>query len=227
MKYTSAIAATGSGSIGGATASRNKGGQYFRRRAVPTNPASAFQVVVRNAVTALSNAWSNVLTAPQRAAWGTYAENVNWTDSLGQSIKLSGNQMYIRSNASRIQAGLTTVAAGPTNYTLATLTIPTITGIAATSVATVTFANTDPWATAVGGAMLLYFSRPQSVGINFFKGPYRFGFRVNGAATPPTSPATGTIPFVGAAGSQVFFLARATNADGRLSGAIRGSFLLS
>lgn len=75
--------------------------------------------------------------------------------------------------------------------------------------------------------MLLYFSRPQSVGINFFKGPYRFGFRVNGAATPPTSPATGTIPFVGAAGSQVFFLARATNADGRLSGAIRGSFLLS
>lgn len=227
MKYTSAIAATGSGSIGGATASRNKGGQYFRRRAIPTNPATAQQTVVRNAVAALSNGWSNVLTAAQRTAWATYAENVSWVDTLGQSIKLSGQQMYVRSNAPRIQVGLATVPSGPTNYTLATLTIPTAAAVAATSVATVTFANTDAWAIAVGGALMFWFSRPQSVGINYFKGPYRYGFRINGAVSPPTSPGTGSIPFVGAAGNQIFWYARATNADGRLSAAIRGTFLLT
>lgn len=227
MKYTSAIASTGSGSMGGATASRNKGGQYFRRRAMPTNPASAFQTVVRNAVSQFSNAWSNILTQANRDAWSTYAANVNWTDSLGQSIKLSGNQMYIRSNTPRQQAGLTSVSAGPTNFTLAALTIPTIAGVASTSIATVTYTNTDSWATAVGGSLMLRFSRPQSAGINFFKGPYRYGFRINGAATPPTSPGTGTMPFVGAAGNKIFWSARATNADGRLSAEIRGSFLLT
>jgi hypothetical protein len=227
VKYTSAIASTGSGSMGGATASRNKGGQYFRRRAIPTNPASTYQVAVRNAVSQFSNAWSNTLTQANRDAWNLYATNVNWTDTLGQSIKLSGNQMYIRSNTPRQQAGLTAVSAGPTNFTLAALTLPTITGVAATGIATVTFTNTDVWATAVGGSLLIRFSRPQSAGINFFKGPYRYAFRINGAATPPTSPATGSMPFTGAAGNRVFWSVRATNADGRLSAELRGNFLLT
>lgn len=227
MKYTSAIASTGSGSLGGATASHNKGGQYFRRRAIPTNPGSALQVAVRNLVSTYSAAWANVLTGAQRAAWATYAANVDWTDSLGQTIKLSGQQMYVRSQVARVQSGLSTVAAGPTVYTLAQLTTPSATGVAATSVYTFTFNNADLWATQVGGALLVYTSRPQSVGINYFKGPYRYAGRINGAVSPPTSPQTVTGAFVGAAGAQVFWQVRAVNADGRMSAALRGSFLLT
>lgn len=225
MKYTSAIAATASGSIGGATASRNKGGQYFRRRAIPTNPATARQTVVRNGIATLSSAWSNVLTTVQRAAWAVYAENVPTTDSLGNTIKLSGFGWYTACNQVRISAGKATVASAPTTFTLANVTIPTVTGTASTGLATVTFTGTDAWASAVGGGLVVQFSRPQSTGITFFKGPYQVGFTINGAATPPTSPATGTMPFPVASGNKVFYQVRGFNADGRISGLLRGSFL--
>lgn len=227
MKYTSAIAATASGSMGGATASRNKGGQYFRRRAIPTNPSSSRQQVVRNGLANLSQAWSNTLTAAQRAAWSTYAANVPKTDSLGNTINLSGIGWYVACNNARISAGKAIVAAAPTTFTLADLTPPTVTGVASTGVASVAFTNTDLWASSVGGFLVMQFSRPQSAGINFFKGPFRVGFSIAGASTPPTSPATGTMPFLGAAGNQVFWQARCLNADGRISGQLRGSFLLT
>lgn len=230
VKYTSAIAATGSGSIGGATASRNKGGQYFRRRAIPTNPATEQQQAVRNGLASLTNAWSNTLTDAQRAAWDVYAFNVAWIDSLGQSIKLSGQQMYIRSNVPRLQAGLARVQAGPTTYSLGTLTTPVVTSINDDGSSAINFTNTDEWATQAGGALLVYFSRPVSPAINFFKGPYQYAGRVNGATTPPTSPSMGiTAPFemAGQAGNRVFVQFRGTSADGRLSSVQRGSIIVT
>lgn len=227
MKYTSAIASTASGSMGGATASRNAGGQYFRRRAIPTNPSTARQQVVRNGLASLSQAWSNTLTQTQRDAWNTYAANVTTTDTLGNAIKLSGIDWYIACNNVRVSAGKATVAGAPTTFTLASLTPPSVTGVASTGVATVTFTNTDSWASATTGGLVMQFSRPQSAGINFFKGPFRVGFTIAGAATPPTSPQTGTMPFLGAAGNKVFWQARCYNTDGRISGLLRGSFLLT
>jgi len=86
-----------------------------------------------------------------------------------------------------------------------------------------TFTNTDTWATAVGGSLLVYSSRPQDVGISFFKGPYQFAGRVNGAGTAPTSPQNITTPFTLAAGQLVFVQFRAVNADGRISAIFRAS----
>lgn len=224
MKYTSAIAATGSGSIGGATASRNKGGQYFRRRAIPTNPATAQQQAVRNALATLTDAWSNVLVQAQRDAWDMYAFNVSWVDTLGSSIKLSGQQMFVRSNVPRLQAGLARVSDGPTTYTLAQLTTPTALTVLDSGDMSFAFTNSNEWATVVGGALLVFVSRPQSPGVNFFKGPYQFAGRVNGAGTPPTSPSTTIVSPFGLdaqAGNRIFVQYRATNADGRLSGVQR------
>lgn len=227
MKFKSQVYTQVSGSVGGLTYSHNKGGMYTRGRAIPTNPKTLQQQAVRNGLQLTSNAWSATLTAANRNAWNTYATNVPMTDSLGESRNISGNSMYNRSNVPRIQAGLTSVAAGPTTFTLATLTNPSVTGVASTGVVSVTFTNTDAWATAIGGALLIYISRPQSVGVTFFKGPYQYAGRINGAVSPPTSPGTVTSPFALAAGQRVFVQIRATNADGRLSAAWTGSFLAS
>lgn len=228
MKFKSQVYTQVSGSVGGLTYAHNKGGMYTRGRSIPTNPKTLQQQAVRNGLQLTSNAWSATLTSAQRDAWNTYAFNVPMVDSLGESRKVSGNAMYNRSNVIRIQAGLTSVAAGPTTFTLATLTNPTVSGVASTGVLTVGFTNTDTWATAVGGALLVYVSRPQSVGVTFFKGPYRYAGRVNGAVVPPTSPSTAiTSPFALAAGQRVFVRILATNADGRLSAAWTGSFLAS
>lgn len=219
MKYTSAIAATGSGSIGGATASHNRGGQYFRRRAIPVNPSSVAQQAVRGYFSTLQAAWNSTLTAAQRSAWDSYALNTPVTDSLGNPVNAGGKGMFTRGNVPRLQGSLLVVAAGPTTFGLPALTAPGVTSlVASTGVITYTFTNTDSWAAAATSGLLIYVSRPQSASINGFKGPFRFAGIKLGNATPPTSPGTVTSPFTFAVGQKGFIRFVAVGTDGRLSG---------
>ncbi|HBU29797.1 MAG TPA: hypothetical protein DEB56_09520 [Thiobacillus sp.] len=103
-------------------------------------------------------------------------------------------------------------------FDLGSFTPPTIAAPnAAADTVDVSFNNADPWATAVGGHMLIYLSRPQNPSINFFKGPYRFAGKVSGAVVPPTSPATITLPFPCVVGQRVFVKISFVQVDGRLS----------
>lgn len=218
MKFTSALVSGASGSIRGMTASHNRGGQYLRGRTIPTNPNSVFQQAVRNNLSVLQTRFLSTLTAAQRLAWTTYAQNTPVTDSLGNSIKLTANQWYIACNSLRLQAGIAVVDAGPTTFGLPTFTTPVPTIVAAGTTVSMAFTNTDSWATAVGGALLIFASRPQNPTVNFFKGPYRFAGKVLGAVTPPTSPAVITLPFpIGPVGSKMYFRAVAVGVDGRKS----------
>lgn len=222
MKIASQLITKMSGSIGGITGSHNKGGLYFRARAVPTNPGSSFQQAVRNAVAQLTSRWTDTLTQAQRDAWAVYAANVPLVDTLGESRTVPPLSMYVRSNVPRLQASLAVVDNGPTTYTLATMTDPSV-GIDATAdEVDVSYTNTDPWAITTGGALLVLCSRPQGVGINYFKGPYRLAGTILGdTSTPPTSPTSLSLPFVAAVGQTIFVQIRATNADGRLSAPFR------
>lgn len=223
MKFKGTIIGEASGSVASLTFSHNRGGQYIRQRSVPTDPGSAFQVAVRNFTAQLAARWVNELTESQRAAWDTYAENVLLPDTLGEPRNPGGLAMYNRSNVPRLQAGLARIDDAPTIFNLADLTTPTVDSItAASDEADITFEPLDPWANETGGALLIFASRPQNPSINFFKGPYRFAHAVLGDdTTPPTSPATVSLPFPVAIGNRVFFQVRATTADGRLSAPIR------
>lgn len=218
MKYKGTLVAEASGSIGGLTASHNRGGTYFRQRAVPVNPNTVQQQQVRSYFANAQAAWGGTLTQAQRDAWDTYALNTPVSDALGNQVNAGGKGMFARGYVPRIQAGLTIVAAGPSNYGLPPLTLPGVTSLTATTkVAIITFANTDGWATAVGGALLVFMSRPQSPTIKSFKGPYRFAGKVLGAVSPPTSPQNITGPFPMVAGQVTFFRFVAVTTDGRLS----------
>lgn len=226
MKFKSALVTQASGSTGGATFAHNQGGLYMRARSVPVNPSTAQQIVIRNAMATITNRWSSTLTATQRAGWDTYSTNVPIVGPLGDARKVGGLAMYVRSNNSRIQAGLTIVDAPPTTFTLGTFTLPTVSASAATQLLSVTFTNTDDWANAVGGAMLVYVSRPQSAGINFFKGPYRYAGKISGAVSPPTSPQTFAVPFPVAAGQKLFVQVTVSRADGRLAAPFRAGLVV-
>jgi len=126
MKFKSAIVTQASGSIGGLTAAHNKGGMYLRSRATPVNPQTAAQVAIRNAMSQLTTAWQETLTAAQRDAWRTYAENVLLPDKLGEPRNIGGIGMYIRSNVPRLQAGLARVDDGPVVFDQRTFTAPTV-----------------------------------------------------------------------------------------------------
>ncbi len=215
--------AQASGSIGGTTYSRNRGGPYMRTRAIPVNPGTVFQSAVRAAMATLTARWGDTLTPAERAAWDTYALNVPLPNPLGQPRNVGGVGMYVRSNVSRIQAGSAIVDTAPIIQNLGEYTNPNIVSVtAATGIASVSFEETDAWCDESGSSMLCYAGRAQSATINFFKGPYRYAGAIEGDDTvPPTSPLPITLPFPIAVGQQAFMRFVVTRVDGRLSADFR------
>lgn len=219
MKFQSQIIASGSGSIGGCTYSRNRWGQYVRRRAMPVFPATSFQATITNAMASLLPLWRSQGTLVQEG-WNSYALTCPRTDALGSTYYLTGQGMFIACNTLRIQLGAAVSALVPGIAGIGLMTVPGITSLTATTrVAIITFLNTDNWANGTAGRLAVYSSRPQSLGVNFFKGPFRLAGTINGAGTPPTSPQNVTTPFQLSAGQRVFFRFRATDQIARLTNA--------
>lgn len=217
MLFKSALVSTASGSIGGMTASRNRGGQYFRSRAIPVNPNTTAQIAARNALTASSIIWGT-LTDAQRTAWNLYASNVPTTNKLGDSIFLSGQQWFVAMNTLRQRAGQSLVTAAPTTFQMADLTLPTLVSpSAASGNLEVNFTTTDDWANEIGGGLFVQMGRPQCCGVSFFKGPWQKAGTIDGNTTPPTSPDTLTAPFPMAVGNKIWIRCTAFLADGRIS----------
>jgi hypothetical protein len=222
MKFKSALVTEASGSMGGMVASHNRFGQYFRARAVPVNPSSIYQQIIRSVMLSLASRWSDTLTDPQREAWESYAANVQRPDALGEPRTLTGLNWYIAMNVPRIQAGGTHVDVAPTIYTMAVLTLPTIvSATAATGILSIGFDNTDGWAGEIGGKLLVYTSPPQQPSVNFYRGPFRYAGAIAGAVVPPTSPLPITAAFPFAVGNRVWCQFRAIRLAGRISGTFR------
>ncbi|MGH3481033.1 MAG: hypothetical protein ACRDQD_29940 [Nocardioidaceae bacterium] len=240
MKLTPTLGGAYSGSIGGWTASHNKGGAYFRRRSVPTNPATEAQNEVRAIFGSLAQQWTSLLTPSQRAAWNTYASNVSWTDVLGQTIQLSGLNHYIRSNTPRVQADSVIGASSPRIDTAPVLfelgvtpqllssSIAHVTGPPETVVLSAAWTNGAAYTTG-NEIIFIFVSPPQNPSIKFYKGPYYLMV----ADVADTSPLA--VPLFSSAavnryearfgpietGQAVFIAARVSMDDGRLSSLAR------
>lgn len=114
MKFLSTVYGSASGSVGGLTYSRNRGGMYARTRTIPSNPATEFQGVARENMATAVSSWTNELTPAQRTAWAAYATATPTVDALGQQLILSGQQMFIRTFTMRMLASNGAVLDGPT-----------------------------------------------------------------------------------------------------------------
>lgn len=149
-----------SGSIAGTTHSHNRAGQYTRNRRSPVQPVgTGRRAFIRSAFGAASTAYG-ALTTSQQAAWQTYADSHPIVDSLGQSIKLTGHQMYVSINTQLHNVGQAASSVPPVSSATAAPVITVYTAVAATGVVTITM-------TASGGAgdwILVAFARPQSGG---------------------------------------------------------------
>lgn len=219
MKFKSQIFTAVSGSVGGLTFAKNKGGLYTRARSIPTNPNTVAQIAARDAFSTLVDAWTNIVTQAQRDAWGVYALNTPVVDVFGDPKLLTGQQMYIRSNQPRVRNAKPRIDDGPTTFDLGTFTTPSITiSAAAASDVIVAFTNGDAWAIIDGGFLLGLVSRSNNASIQFFKSPFQsMGSIAGDTAIPPASPATLPSRFTYAEGTRVFASFRASQSDGRLS----------
>ena len=219
MLFKSPVFSQASGSIAGIVYSRNAGGMYTRARAMPTNPNTEAQQAIRTAMADLVVYWTETLGTIERESWNNYAFNTPTLNRLGEPTHKSGQQMFLRGNIPRVQAGLPIAQTGPTFFDLGDFTNPGPIAVdASLNQVSITYDDADTWANEEGSAMLIYQSRPQNPTRNFGKGPFQLLTMIEGdALTPPVSPVTATSLFTVAEGQKVFFQIRVTRADGRLS----------
>lgn len=111
---------------GGIVFSKNKAGSFVRRKVAPSQPRTPDQLAIRADLTNNSKDWGGVLTQSQRDGWIAFAASNPVRDQFGNSVTLTGEQMYVRLNNTILQAGGTTIADPPAN-----LDVPTVTALVA------------------------------------------------------------------------------------------------
>jgi hypothetical protein len=147
MKFKPGLAVADlSGSLGGLTASHNKGGRYFRVRSIPTNPNTAKQTNIRTILAELSAGWASTGPTAQ-AGWKAWAMQNPITNTLGDKVTLSGHQAYIQLNHRIRQAGDSVINDPPIGVAPSALLTLSAVGSEATSVITLTWTATPLAAT--------------------------------------------------------------------------------
>lgn len=121
-KFTpGAIVSEVRGKIAATVFSRNRGGAVIRNRIKPINRRSTGQSTRRQTLGSLASAWRG-LTQTQRDSWNSASQNFPLQDTLGQTIFLSGEQLYVRFNANLILIGETAIDTAPSPFAFAVLT---------------------------------------------------------------------------------------------------------
>lgn len=112
-----------SGSIAGATFSRNRGGAYMRARTKPINPATPNQVAVRSVFSEFASLYAG-LDETKKRSWEAYAQGAVFLNRLGDAIIPSAISVYVASNSLLALAGLNPVTDAPVTTTRPSLVIP-------------------------------------------------------------------------------------------------------
>jgi hypothetical protein len=224
VKYGAGIIQA-SGSIAGTTFARNRFGNYMRARTKPVDPHSTRQAETRNIFAYLANYWSSTLTAAQRTAWATYAAAVSVNNRLGESVYLTGFNMFLRSNTVAMLIDRDIIADGPAELVLPS-TDPTfeITADATTQKISIAFDDGADWLSDTEANMVIFMGEPQGATRNFFAGPFKYA---DALAQDATSPAEIDPPYTLVAGQKIWCYARILREDGRLSGKFRSNVIVA
>lgn len=209
-----------SGSVAGNTHARNRFGNYMRARTKPVNPKSARQMGARIAVMAMAEQWrESPMTDAFRTAWQTYANSVSWLNKLGETVTLTGFNMFIRGQTALLRVGAANVWPGPTDLGLPGADEDfAVTASVAANKLSVSFEDDVGWCDEDGAYLAVDMGVPQNPTRNFFAGPWRFAGSIAGAVgVDPTSPQPIDPPFTLIEGQKVWCRAHVIRADARVS----------
>lgn len=152
-----------SGSYAGVTSSHNRAGQYVRNRRTPTNAPSARRTFIRSAFGSAASGYA-ALTPAQQATWIAAAAGHPITDSLGQSITLTGQQLYVSISTALLNVGAAVTTSPPSSFTVFPATGSTGTFSVATGLSLTLSGHGS-----ASDFLLVAFSKPQSAGVSFNK----------------------------------------------------------
>jgi len=189
-----------SGSAGGTTASRNRGGGYFRNKAIPTNPDTVFQQAARAILAAFSQNWRGLAQA-QRDAFDAAVNNFISTDVFGVGRRKTGKNLYTSLNANLASVGQSAIVNPPTPVAVPSAGVSLFVVDTTAGTYTVTFA--DPTAAE---SIQIWATAPLSAGVSYAKNQYRQIDAVVGGGGSPIDIAVSYIAKFGVApaGTKVF-----------------------
>jgi len=189
-----------SGSAGGTTASRNRGGGYFRNKAIPTNPDTVAQQAARSILAALSQNWRS-LTQAQRDAWDAAVNNFISTDVFGVGRRKTGKNLYTALNANLASVGQATISVPPVPAAVPSAAVASVT--IAIGAASYEVVYTPP---AASFSVQVWATAPLSAGVSYAKNQYRqIDAVIGGGASPLDFQAAYNAKFgVPPAGTKVF-----------------------
>lgn len=174
---------------------------------------------MRSALVSLRSRWREVLTDGQRDGWASYAAATPVDPETGPSRVTTGEMMYVRGNAVRLQAAVPggPVDEPPSVYGLPWAEVVAVSVVAALASWAVVYRTTGAWVTETGAALVVYGSRPQNSSVN----RNRWGHELVGSVLgDPGSPPSGfdffpwKMKYVG--GQRVFGRVVLLRADGRV-----------
>lgn len=172
------------GKIASNVFSRNRGGAIIRNRIKPINRRSVLQSTRRQVLGSLASAWRG-LTSAQRDSFNAAVGSFPLQNRLGQTIQLSGEQLYVRLNANLVLIGASQITTAPSPFSFAIFTL-SFTAEDATVAAALSVVFTPTPLTA-GNTLLVFATRNLSAGI---EAPGASEFRKIGQIDPSdTSPA--------------------------------------
>jgi hypothetical protein len=217
------------GKVAASVYTKNKAGAAIRNRTTPINRRSVGQTQKRQQLSSLSSSWRG-LTQPQRDGWNVAAPSFPQQDSLGQTIFLTGAQLYVRCNANLILIGASQIVNAPTPASFAVLAIGAFTAVSGTGVISIAF---TPTPVPAGFQLVIKASAPVSAGKSFI-GDSAFRF-IQSLAPAAVSPALGTVPYplifgaiTGKAGQKIFIKMYLMQVASGLSGIpVRGVAIIS
>jgi hypothetical protein len=190
------------GKHGGQVYSKNRGGNYTRRKVTPVNPKSASQSVSRALFASLSQQW-RTLTQTQQNAWiaavGGYAK----TNIFGDLKNPTGLQLFIKVNANLVVSGGAKITTPAAPKGVSVVTIGALTYTSGTPALSLAYSANVPALTRV----IVSATPPLSAGVNFVKSQLRVISTLAPAAASPAnilSAYNTKFGSVGAVGTKIF-----------------------
>ena len=197
-----ALVVAGRGKIGGHVASRNRAGAYLRTKVTPVNPATIYQIGVRNRLAAISTDWRG-LSAAERIAWNAAVADYAKTDIFGDIRNPSGFNLHQKLNNNLVNVAQAQITAPPLPEAVDAFTSVSLAADFTLQTVTLTYAP----AVAADHSALVYFTPAISPGISFVKSEYRQTFvmiAVNGSPYSCETEYLAKFGAVGAVGMKVF-----------------------
>ena len=92
------------GKHGGGVFSKNRGGNYTKRKVTPVNPKTTSQVTSRSLFASLSQQWRTLTQAVQNA-WIAAVTGYGKTNIFGDLKNPTGLQLFVKVNANLVVSG--------------------------------------------------------------------------------------------------------------------------